>query len=79
MEKRSRAEYRRNSRNVSKVPYEYGSAVRIPRNFKGNPLDDHSVLFSDQKMPEPDRGNDTGSGLLCGFGGGCLQRLVSGL
>ena len=28
MEKRSRAEYRRNSRNVSKVPYEYGSAVR---------------------------------------------------
>ena len=28
MKKRSRAEYRRNSRNVSKVPYEYGSAVR---------------------------------------------------
>ena len=28
MEKRSRAEYRRNSRNVSKVPYEYGSALR---------------------------------------------------
>jgi cell division protein FtsL len=28
VEKRSRAEYRRNSRNVSKVPYEYGSAVR---------------------------------------------------
>lgn len=28
MGKRSRAEYRRNSRNVSKVPYEYGSAVR---------------------------------------------------
>ena len=39
-------------------------------------MDGHSNIFPDYKKPESDWGNDTGSGLLCGFGGGCINDTV---
>lgn len=50
--------------------------VRDTGGILANPSDDHSILFSVHKKPEPDCGNDTGIGLLCGSGGGCLQRML---